>query len=290
MHLAFKVGGLVDRLIVNQGKRVHRGQIIATLQLEEIDAQVAKAESVFEKAKRDLERVQTLYADSALTLEQVQNTRTALDIARSDLIIAQYNHRHAIIRAPAAGRVLQHLVEENEMVAPGQPVLSFGNLEKSWTLITGLSDANVVRVQQGDSAQVRLDAYPGQVWPAMISEISGSITPQTGTTPITLVLKQSHPTFKSGFVANVTLYPSQRESFFRIPMTALVDADGSQGAVYTVEDNRARKVDIEIAFLSEDSVAVSTGLEQVKNIVTRGAAYLSDGTPVTVIERERTQP
>ncbi len=290
MRLAFKVAGIVDTITANEGESVQKGQRLATLQLEEIEAQVDKAESAYDKARRDFERVSKLYADSAVTLEQVQNAQTAMDIAHSDLTIARFNRRHATITAPAHGRVLKHLVKEHELVAAGQPVLYVSNLEGVWKMTTGVSDQDVVQLGLGDSARVVFDAYPNTVWSATISEIAGSVSPQTGTTEVTLSLHHAHPSFKTGFIARVTLYPSQRDSLFQIPISALVDADGPRGSVYTVETNRARKLDIEIAYISQDSVAVSTGLEQVKHIVTRGAAYLSDGTPVTVIERERTQP
>ena len=74
---AFKTGGVINRTYVKEGDFVKKGQLLATLIMSEIDAQVRQAEEGFQKAERDLARVKNLYADSVATLEQFQNAGTA---------------------------------------------------------------------------------------------------------------------------------------------------------------------------------------------------------------------
>ena len=56
IQLSFKTGGLVDRIYVDEGDRLRRGQLLASLNLAEIDAQVRQARSAYEKAERDASR------------------------------------------------------------------------------------------------------------------------------------------------------------------------------------------------------------------------------------------
>ena len=70
---SFKTGGIVDKTYFKEGDQVKAGQLLATLILDEIDAQVQQAKEGLRKAERDLERAQNLHADSVATLEQVQN-------------------------------------------------------------------------------------------------------------------------------------------------------------------------------------------------------------------------
>ncbi len=79
--LSFKVGGIISRIYVKEGEDVIKGQLLASLDLTEIDAQVSQAKNNLEKTKRDLERGQRLLKDSAATLEQIQNLQTAFDVA-----------------------------------------------------------------------------------------------------------------------------------------------------------------------------------------------------------------
>ena len=72
-RLSFKGNGIISRIYVTEGQSVSAGQVLATLDLTEIDAQVSQTKNNVEKTKRDLSRAQRLYADSAATLEQIQN-------------------------------------------------------------------------------------------------------------------------------------------------------------------------------------------------------------------------
>ena len=73
VSLAFKIGGVVSRIVVDPGQPVRAGQVLAELRPTEIAAQVASAQEARRKAERDLARVTKLYADSVATLEQLQD-------------------------------------------------------------------------------------------------------------------------------------------------------------------------------------------------------------------------
>ena len=97
VSLAFKIGGVIERIAVDPGHRVRAGQVLATLRATEIASQVASAQEGRRKAERDLARVTELYADSVATLEQLQDARTALALASNSVRIAQFNADYAVI-------------------------------------------------------------------------------------------------------------------------------------------------------------------------------------------------
>ena len=140
-RLSFKVGGIINKLYVGEGQSVRKGQLLATLNLTEIDAQVTQAQLAQEKAERDLGRVKKLYADTATTLEQLQNATTGSSVAQQNLTIAQFNRGYAQIRASVDGTVTRKLVNEGEFVAAGAGVyLLSGNRRSDWVVRVGISD------------------------------------------------------------------------------------------------------------------------------------------------------
>ena len=100
--LGFKVPGLVSHVYVDEGQFVKKGQLLASLDLEEIDAEVAKAKSVLANAQRNLERFQSLQGQNALSMDQLQSAQTRMEIAQSDLTVATFNRRYAVIKAPTS--------------------------------------------------------------------------------------------------------------------------------------------------------------------------------------------
>ena len=82
-RLSFKTGGIIHRIRADEGDRVKQGQILASLNLAEIQAQVKLAESGYDKAFRDLKRIEKLFQDSVATLEQKQDLETAVQVAEA---------------------------------------------------------------------------------------------------------------------------------------------------------------------------------------------------------------
>ncbi len=279
MKLSFKIGGIIDVLHFNEGISVRKGDVLAALKQDEIDAQVRLARSGFEKAQRDYHRAENLHADSVATLEQLQDARTGMDVTESQLHIAEFNLEHARITAPADGRILLRLAEENELIAPGHHVYVFGGGGQDWLVRVGVTDSDVVRLHLGDSASVFLDAYKDLRFPARVTEIGGAPDPLNGTFGVELILHSNANKLVDGFFARVQIYPSQTESCFVVPFEALVEADGDHAFVFSPgPDNRAVKVSVRIHHLLDGEVAIATGLENVDRVVTQGAAYLKEGT------------
>lgn len=76
IRLAFKVGGVIRKLAVSEGERVHKGQRLAEIERTEVNAQVEQARQAHEKSKRDATRGERLYEDQVISLEQLQDLRT----------------------------------------------------------------------------------------------------------------------------------------------------------------------------------------------------------------------
>jgi membrane fusion protein, multidrug efflux system len=285
IKMSFKVGGIVEKIRVEEGQSVKKGQLLATLDLAEIKARHSQAKNGWLKAKRDLERVKNLYKDRAATLEQLQNVETAYEVAESDLKIAGFNLQHSRIEAPASGKILKKTAEEGELLGAGTPVLIFGSTENRWIIKVGLSEKDIVRLALRDSAKVRFDAYPNEEFDAEVTEISNALDPASGTYEVELSLldgAEEGRKMAAGFVGRVTIEPSVRESFYIIPVDSIVEGEGDQGIVFTVKEDRAIRLKIKVAHIFPETAAVRMGLEGVKKVVTNGAAYLRDGSRVDI--------
>jgi multidrug efflux system membrane fusion protein len=283
IKLSFKTGGLIARLPAGEGSTVEKGQLLASLNLAEVDARVNQAQNAFAKARRDMERVGNLYRDKAATLEQFQNVKTAMEVAQSDLNIARFNREYSVIRAPSRGKILKKMAEVDEMVAPGYPVFIFGSTQQHWVIRSGVSERDVVRIGLNDRARVSFDAYPDKVFKARVSEISEAVDGLSGTYEVEAELQDEGLKLVAGFIGKMDILPAIKHFYAIIPVDALVDSEGDEAYVFTVEEGRAAKHKIRIANLFGDRVAVESGLEGIINVVISGGAYLDDGSAVKIV-------
>jgi RND family efflux transporter MFP subunit len=284
VRLAFKTGGMIQSIAVEQGAVIREGQLLATLAQDEVAAAVSQARAVAEQSARDLERGKALLADEVATREQVETLSTANQVAEAQLRTALFNARHARIEAPADGVVLRKLAEPDEQVAPGQPVLVVGNTSGGWIVRASLADRDVVRVQGGDAAEVTLDAYPGRRFAARVVEIAAAADPQTGTYEMKVSVDPAGARFVQGLVAKVTVADPEAGSVAVVPVTSLLEADGGLATVFVVaKGNVARKVSVRTGRLLGERIEVLAGLDLGDRVVTEGAAWLDDNDPVRVL-------
>jgi RND family efflux transporter MFP subunit len=281
--LSFKVGGVVARVLVQEGQHVAKGQLLAALDLGEIEPAVTRARTASEKAERDFERAQRLYADSVATLEQLQNAESGRDAARAEYDAASFNRSHAVIVAPAAGVILRRNVEPGEVVNTGAPVLALGSRDRGQVMRAGLADRDLVRLHLGDRAVVRFAALPERTFEGVVTEIGAAADPATGTYGIEVALPSASG-LVSGLVGTLEIRPRSATPVSLVPVEALLEANGSEGTVFTLtsDGRRAERRAVQLAFLAGEQVAVRSGLEGVRRVVTEGADRLDAGDRVEV--------
>ncbi|MEM1328351.1 MAG: efflux RND transporter periplasmic adaptor subunit [Bacteroidota bacterium] len=288
INLSFKIGGIIDRIYVREGQTVHKGQLLARLKTTEIDAQVLKAQQGVNKSARDLERIEKLYADTAATLEQVQDLTTVAELAAADLEIAQFNQNYAKIIAPTSGRILRKMAESSELTAPETPIFRLAASGRNAAIIKiGVADKDVIRLQLNDEAEVKLDAFPDQVFAAYVSEIAEAADPRTGVFEVELTLQSIPDNLKNGFIGKVNLFPSNQSPYYKINMNALVEGNASRANIYIPVDGKAKKVSIRPDYIGADYFTVHADeLNNVTQVITDGAAYVRDGEAIRFVEAE----
>ncbi|MGE5179561.1 MAG: efflux RND transporter periplasmic adaptor subunit [Bacteroidota bacterium] len=284
--LSFKVGGVVARILVDEGQTVAAGQLLAALDHGDVDPALVQARAAADKADRDLARARRLYADSVATLEQVQNAETAKAAASAALDAATFNRRHASIVAPAAGVILQRQAEPGELVQAGAPVLTLGSGARGQVVRVALADKDVVRVRRGDKATVAFDALPGRVFEGQVSEIAAAADPSTGTyrVDVSLGALPGAGALASGLVGAVSIRPAADQAVVLVPAVSVLEADGRTGVVYTLaaDGRHAVRKTVALAFFDKGRIAVADGLDGARAVITDGAAYLDDGQAVEV--------
>ena len=284
-RLSFKIGGMISRIYVKEGDHIVPGQLLATLDLTEIDAQVGQATQNVEKAQRDENRISNLYKDTVASLEQLQNSHTQLTVATEALRIARFNRQHAQIRATSAGTILQKLMNEGEYASAGSAVLLFnGAGSGDWVVRFGVSDKDWAALRPGNKATVAIDAYPDQHFTGTVTKLAEGADAANGTYGVEVTIAPAGHKLAPGLFCTLELQPAGGRSLTLIPIGALAEGDGNKGFVYTVNpDHRTvKKLPVQIAFLQNDKIAISKGLEDVQEVITGGVGYLTERSTVIV--------
>ncbi len=286
-RLSFKIGGIINKIYVDEGDAVRPGQLLATMDKTEIDAQVNQAKEGLAKSERDLARVEGLYRDSSATLELLQNATTGRDVAKETVRIASFNQRFAEIRATRSGKVIKKLINEGEITGPGMPAfVIFETGPDDWVVRINVSDRDWARLSLGMRAQVTMDAYEDTVFDGKISDLAAAADPSSGMYPVEIKIATQGKRFAPGLFAKVDITPSKSRAYTIVPIEAIVEGDGKSAFVFALQPDSTsvKKIPVQVAFMEGNKVLISSGLEGVLEVVTAGAPYLSEKKRVRVVE------
>jgi RND family efflux transporter MFP subunit len=292
--LSFKTTGIINEMYVKEGDVIKKGQLLATLNLTEIDASLQQARLAYEKANRDHQRLINLYNDSVATLEQVQNAKTTLDLAVQQLNTMLFNRRYSEIRAGTNGFVLRKLANKGQQVSSGNAVFQTnGAGSVKWILRSGVTDKQWAVIKTGDSARIGIASNGEQTVVGKVTRKSETVDPANGLLSIDITITGNHSEkIATGMFGNaiITTGMSKNEgkhlpdaNTWSVPYEAVLDGDGSTGYVFITNDNKtANRIKVVIAAMEKDHVIISQGLENAGSLIVSGSAYLTDHSHITI--------
>jgi RND family efflux transporter MFP subunit len=282
--LGFKIGGVIEKIFVEENQTVAPGQLLATLNLTEIQAGVRQAELGLEKAERDLKRATGLYKDSVVTLEQLQNAQTGVDVAKKQLEAAAFNKQYAEIRTVRGGVVVKKLANAGQVVGPGTPVLqTIGTSKGHWRLRVGVSDKDWAHIAVGNKATLATDIPGLESITAHVSSKADAADPQNGTFSIEITPDAQPSQLANGMFGKATIYTQGGAGLVQVPYAALLDGDKGDAYLYVTTDGKtAQRRKVTIAAIERDQALVSSGLQAGDKVIVSGSPYLSDGSAIKV--------
>lgn len=211
IRLSFAIPGKIRSLAVEDGEPVRRGQIVAELSVDDLDARIAVAEQELSAREKNLSGL------SPAQTEARQRALTDMSQARLRLIDAQQAAEKAVLRSPINGVVLSTNVRPGEWTSPEcrTPIVTVGNLDRLqvWAAV---AEGDVAKVAVGQKALCRCEAYGPRPFPARVTYVGRSIvrtplgaTEQTGAPagrglPIRLAL-EGNPKLPVGLPLHISL-------------------------------------------------------------------------------------
>ncbi|SFC74289.1 efflux RND transporter periplasmic adaptor subunit [Flavobacterium phragmitis] len=285
-NYGFKIGGIISRIYVEEGQFFKKGQLLASLDETEINAGLNQTDLNLKKYERDYKRASNLYKDSVYTLEQLQNTKTGLDIAKKQKDAVAFNARYSKIYAAADGFVSKKTANEGEVVGAGSPILAINETSQNnnYLLKVGLTDKEWAAVKAGQKATVTLDGYPDEKFDAFIFRKSQAADAALGSFQVELKLNLKNSRPAVGMFGKAEIKAEQSEDFIIIPYNSLIEADGNKAFVFIVENNKVKRQPVTINKFENNKVFIKEGLQKTDQIVISNSAYLNEQSTIKIIK------
>ncbi len=329
------VSGEIVELLVDEGDAVHKGQLIIKIKqdvylsmleqaeatLNSVKAQYLQQEARFKQAQTNYLRNEKLYEQKAISLLEHENTTAEYEMAQQQLKAAEFNISSAqaslkeaqenltktLIYSPIDGIVSSLSVEKGERVVgtsqmAGTEMMRIADFDKMEVLVD-VNENDIIRVSEGDSAQIDVDAYPGKIFKGIVTKIANSaknlssgisndvtnfevkiaILPESYKE---LLEKYSVP-FRPGMSASVEIVTECKDNIITVPLACVTSRESV--FVYDATTSTVKEVKLTTGIQDISKIEVIDGLDSDSvQIVTGPYSIISNvlGNGMEVIKNE----
>ncbi len=287
--LGFTTGGQIARVLVNEGERVRRGQLLAILSAVPVEAELAVAQAEANRAASEVNRLGGLYRDGWVTKARFETAQASAAVSAAQVKARRFALDTAKVVAPSDGVVLSRLAEPTQVVAAGTPVVIVGEAAGGYVIRVPVNDRAAAALTIGAPASVGFEALGPAPLPGRVVEIGGKARQSTGTFDVEISLP-ANPRLRSGMIgtASMTAAPRLSSSRTLIPATALIAPRAGEALVYVIDaKNIARLRKIVIGDTTDTGVEVLSGITTGERIALSGFEKIKDGTRVSPVIRTR---
>jgi HlyD family secretion protein len=180
IEISSKIAGRIIRLPVQEGKQVKKGDLLAELDHDTLQAQLEAARAHLENAEQLYLRVKTLYNAGSQSTQEYENALSKYKVARANYRLIAATINDALLYAPLDGTVLKKNLELGEMAFPGSSILMLGDLTNPWMKIY-VPEKQLGLVKIGQNVEITVDSFPEKTFSARVTAISdqAEFTPKT---------------------------------------------------------------------------------------------------------------
>lgn len=286
------VSGYLKKILVDEGDRVRKDQLIAVVDAPDIvqEYRNAKAEYDFKEITR--KRYEQLLKEQVVSQQEYDKVDADAGQAKARFDNADANLMYTNIRAPFAGGIARRYKYPGDFIsAPtkgGEPSPLFLLVNESTLRIAvNVPQKEVGSIAVGHPVDIRVDAFPERKFVGLISRVDALLDEATKTQRVLIDIRNPDTQLRAGMFASVVLHGQRKDA---VPMVSrdAVHEDGDKAFILVVRNNKARRVAVSLGETEGGFVEVGgASLNEQDKIVVSGGDAVADGDEVQTQENRR---
>ncbi|NER16811.1 efflux RND transporter periplasmic adaptor subunit [Spongiivirga citrea] len=294
--LSTRIMGSVNEVYVNIGDKVKKGQLLVSINSDDlrakqaqINAKISEANASFINAEKDYNRYKILFSESSATQKELDNMNTNFEMAKARLETAQQMRNeletqfsYTDIRAPFNGVVTNKSIKSGAMATMATPLVTIEAPEKL-EVSAMVPESEISKINTGMDVDVLIKSI-NQTLKGRVTQVSPSANETGGQYAIKVSLDDSKVPVLSGMYATVRfpIEPSMSSQRISIPHTAII-RKGELSGVYTIsESNKALLRWLRLGKDLGDHVEVLSGLKAGEYYIVSAEGKLFNRAKVVV--------
>lgn len=282
-----RVQGIVEKIMVEEGDFVQKGQQLIKLEAQEYELAEAGARVSFEQQKQAYERAEAMYKKQLLSKEEFEQSGYTMQNARIDWEKTKLNLNYTKIESPISGVIGERLCRPGDRIQASDKLFSVINTQEIISVVH-VPEKEIGKIKKGQKAFLTSDNIGEQQFTGWIKRVSPVVDPQSGTFKVTLGVNNQSSQLRPGMFVNVHIVTETRPNAVLIPKTAVVYENEAMH-VYVVRDSLAHKIKLAPGFQNYAAIEALRDIQKGDKVIVVGQSGLKDQSKVKIVsERKNT--
>ncbi len=273
--------GRIERLDVEEGDRVKKGQVLAVLVQDE--ARIAKSKVELKAANADaaLERARNSFEQGLISSEAFDKLIMDQKLARQEVAEAEWQLAKTVIRAPFTGRITERFITLGQHLRPGDELFTVADYDPLVARIY-LPERDVIELEEGREVRITAAAETQLSFIGRIRQIAPVVDTATGTVKVTVEAVQPPSGVRPGAFVSIDIVRERHATALLLPRESVIRELRTAHVFVTDEDVAVKKA-VTLGIEEGDVVEVLTGLDEGDAVVIAGQGGLDDGQKIKVL-------
>ena len=278
--LSFEIAGNITSIRVEEGDRVSKGQLLATINPTTVKEAHRATLTTLKQAQDAYRRFLPLHQSGTISDMKWVEIESKLEQAKAAESIARQQLSHSTLTAPFAGVIAAKNVDLGTYVLPGQPVLKLANVAQVNAKVS-VPEAEISHLHVGDKVKLTVAALSGAIFRGTISEKGIDANPISHTYDVKVTITNPQGRLLPGMVCNAQVQGSAATpSHITVPPQSIeLDADNSR-FVWTVINGKAHQQPVTTGDFEGDGIVILSGLKAGDQVIINGQQKVSEGMNV----------
>ncbi|HLV76455.1 MAG TPA: efflux RND transporter periplasmic adaptor subunit [Marinobacter sp.] len=287
VELTTEVSGRVVQINLEAGRKVRKGEVLLGLDDRLVRAELAVIDAQLADARRQYDRAMSLRSNNSVSQSQVDELRTAVDVAVAQREAARVRLENHRIEAPFSGVIGLSDISIGAYLQAGTAITTL-DASDQLELSFAVPERFVGQLELGQQVRASSPAFPDRVFTGELVELATRISELSRTLAVRALIDNPEGRLRPGQFMSASLTLQERQGLV-IPEQALM-LRGDQKYVFVAEDGQARRVAVTTGSRAPGLVEVTTGLSAEDAVIITGQDRLSSGNRVRAIESDLAIP
>lgn len=282
--LSFSTAGTIQRMNVQNGDRVTKGQLIATVDDSQLRHAYDISKATLDEAQDAYNRMKKLHDSGSLPDMKWVEIENTLRQAQSAEAIARKAMNDAALYAPVSGYIADKFADAGQVAAPGVPVVKIVTIDPVKVSIS-VPENEIASIKEGRGSSITVSALGGATFTGKVKEKGVSANPLTRSYDVKIEVANPEHRLLPGMICDVVLDGEEGEAQTAIVLpnsAVLLDAD-NRNFVWLAKDGQARKQIVGVKGMTDSGLIIDSGISAGDSIIVAGQQKVSENTPVVAI-------